>query len=114
MHQPAHACRSAGPREFLCQFDMGFLERCGAAVQDRDQVDDRVMPGHEAGEGGFVVHVGLHRLQQRQAQDVPRVVQAPGGHGDAPAQAGELFADMAANKAGAAENQDFFHGWNVA
>ena len=64
------------------------------------------MARHEACQIGFAVHRGFNHRQPRQALHAGGIHSAPRGHGDMPAQAGELLANVAANKAAAPQDQN--------
>ena len=111
----------------------GFGHRAGAELvhgveflpaglmQDGDQIDDMVGALHGAVDRPAHAHIGLHRLD---LADIAERLQMAGeigpAHGDPDAVAalGQRPHDMAADKAGAAEDdhelwglQDFGHGW---
>ena len=64
------------------------------------------MAGHQPGQIGFLVNRGLDHGQAGQTLHAGCVQSAPRGHGDMPAQAGELLANVAANKAAAPQDQN--------
>jgi hypothetical protein len=109
----AHARRLAGRGELARQFHVHLIERLLAAVQDAHQVDHRVMPGQQGRQARLVLDVGLDDVQVLQVLHAARVVDAPRGHRHREAVLGQFFAQVAANEAGTAQNEDFFHdAWN--
>ena len=85
-------------------FEGGFV-----AVQDGHQIDHRVLPLHEAQQLARVVHVGLDHRHARQGKHGGGLGRLARGHRDVPAAPLQLLADVAADKAGAAEHEDLLH-----
>jgi hypothetical protein len=83
-----------------------LVRAAAAAVQDADQVHHRVAPVRKARELRRLVHVGFQHLHGGK-QDQRLAALAPArGHGDAGAARRERCNEVAADEAGAAENED--------
>ncbi len=104
----------AGTRELLGQGNMHFIESLLAAMQNRHQIHDSIMPRHDPGERHLVVNIKLQHSQHRQMLHMLRVASPAGGHGDAPALTRQFFTDMSTHKAGTTQDQYFFHVSNLA
>ena len=79
------------------------------ALQDGHQVDHRVVALHQRLQRRRVMDVGLQNGERGQHGDGVGVGPLARRHRDLAAGADELFTDMAADKAGTAQNEDFFH-----
>ncbi len=76
------------------------------AVQDADEVDDRVLAGDEPVHDRFVVDVGLDDVDRRQQHQPLRRFTAPGGDGHGASVRDECRREMAADEAAAADDED--------
>src|SRR5581483_3460371 len=85
------------------QVDVRALE---VAVEDTDEIDDRVDRGHQAAERRVVVHVRLHHIDGRQQDQAFCALAFTRGDAHANAACGELTHDVAAEKSGAADDED--------
>ena len=110
MDHPAYTRGRAGRDQRGGQLHMRAFKLRLGAVQNRDQIDHRVVSGHQGGQLASVVHIGLQHVDQRQHLQVLCVATATRGHGDAALQLCQLFTHMAADKPGAAQDENFFHG----
>ncbi len=98
-----------GPGQLQRQLHMRLVERGLCAVKDGNQVDHGVVAGQQRCQRGGIVGVGLNHIDQRQHLQVAGAGLPACDHGDAALQPRQLFADVRADKAGAAKKKDFFH-----
>ena len=70
MQQPVDAGGLAGRDRALRQPRVRAFEVLRGAVQDADEVDDRVLAGGQAGERRVVVDVGIDHIAGRQQDQV--------------------------------------------
>ena len=109
MHQATHATGLAGTGNFVGQLHMRLVKSRLVALQDGHQVDHCVMALHQCFKRRRVMDVGLQNGERGQHGDGVGMRPLARGHGDPAACADKLFTDMAADKAGTAQNEDFFH-----
>ena len=87
-----------------------MIEALASALeQDADQIDDHGGVTHRAFDRARIAHIGLHRMNLADAAERLQMAgkfRPPHGDADAVAPFGERTHDMAAEKAGAAENGD--------
>ena len=81
---------------------MDALKLRFAAMQDRYQIDQHLMPCDGLCELRRIMYIAAHRLQARKCLNLAGVFNFSCGHGDLMASADELFANVAANEACAA------------
>jgi len=115
VHQALHALLLARLDDFLGQLDVHAREFrtvgiAPPAVENADQVDDRVAPGYQAQERFRLVHVGLHHVHRGQEDQVLRALAPARGHENDMPFVDELAHDVAADKAAAADDEDPTHG----
>ena len=96
VQEAPHPGCAAGGDDGLRQLSMRALE---VAVQDADQVDDRVLAAHEALEHRRIEGIGLHDVDRRQQDQVLGTLAAPRRHRDPHFTSGELRDEMAADEA---------------
>ena len=113
MHQAAHASAGAGRSYFLRQLHMHPVKGRLRAMQNRNQIDHGIVPCCGAGQGCGVMDIQLLHRQTRQVLHLASVAAPAGRHRHAPTGTHQLFTNMAANKTGAAQNQNVFHGDTV-
>ena len=106
MHQALHAGFLHGVGDLAGQIHMHVFKAVLVAMQYGHQVHQRIMAGHQSGQIGFAVHRGLDHGQAGQALHAGRIHGAARGHGDVPAQAGQLLANVTADKAAAPQDQN--------
>ena len=104
MHHLFNARSCTGPRQFLRQREMGFVEVRLRAMQDGDQINHRILTRHRLRQGRFVVHTQLQHGHGGQRLQVAGVGAAACGHSHMPALAHQFFAHMGTDKARTAEN----------
>jgi len=110
MQQPRDPRPVAGAGDRARQLDVGAREvrppgRARPAVQDSDQIDDRIVPAHEPRSRSVLMHVGAHDLDGGQHQQVLRMREPPGRHRDAHAFGDEPPDDGGADETGPADDQ---------
>jgi hypothetical protein len=67
-------------------------------VQHGNQIDNGIVPGHQASQISFAVNRGFENGQARQILNASGMAGAPCGHRDLPAQSGQLLAYLSADK----------------
>ena len=88
MDDACHTRLLAGSGQFFRQLNMGALKRGFVAMQDRDQIDHRIVPRHQGGQCGGVVDIDLQNIQHGQRLHVVGMAAPARGHGDANVETG--------------------------
>ena len=96
MQEAPHPGRAAGGDDGLRQLGMRALE---VAVQDADQIDDRVLGARQALEHRMIADIRFHHVDGGQHDQVLGALTAARGHGDLDFAARELSDEMAADEA---------------
>ena len=109
VHQAAHTAGLAGAGDVVGQLHMRLVKGGFVALQYGHQVDHCVMAMHQTLQHRRVMDVGLQNGERGQHGDGVGMRTLARRHGDPAACTDELFTDMAADKAGTAQNEDFFH-----
>jgi hypothetical protein len=120
VHQTRHAGGAAGGDDLLRQLDVGAREvgtegRARARVQHADGVDHRVRVLEQARERGGVVHIGFDDVGVGQQQHVTGAATPASGNEHLDACFAQAVGDGAADKTGAADDDDTFriHAWTL-
>jgi hypothetical protein len=87
-----------GLRNLAGQLDMDVIKTGFGAVQNGNQIDHGIVPGHQASQIGFAVNRGFENGQARQILNASGMAGSPCGHCDLPAQSGQLLAYLSADK----------------
>ena len=80
VNQAPHTGGLAGANQGQRPLHMHFLKRVFRAVQDGNQVDHGVVPGHQRGQRSAVIEVDFDHIDQRQQLQVARMLAAARGH----------------------------------
>ena len=104
MHQLTDLGTGTGIGNLLRQVYMHLVKRGLCAMQYGHQVDDGILPVRCTLQCHRVVHIQFQHRSRRQMHQVVRIAGAAGGDSDIPASAHQLFTNMAADKAGTAQN----------
>ena len=98
VHQALNAGGLHGLCNFAGQLDMNVFKTGFGAIQNGNQIDHGIVPGHQAGQISFAVNRGFENGQARQILNASGMAGAPCGHRDLPAQSGQLLAYLSADK----------------
>lgn len=114
MDDAPHAAGLAGADQLSWQTDVDFFKRGFVSVQDGDQIDDRVMVCEKWGERAAVELAHFEQIDHRQHLHMSGAGLTPRQNRRPDVLPRELFANMPADEAGATEDQNLFHGLNLA
>ena len=102
MHHPFHPGLGAGPHQGGGQGNVGAFKRGIITVQNRHQIDHRIVPGDQTRQRSGVMDIRFQYIKPWQVLHQLGVFTPSRGYGHTVGQTGEFFTDMATDKAGSA------------